>query len=371
MKTKITYILSDINKAIAFEWIVQNLDKEKFELSFLLLNKYKNTHLEQFLINSNISVSYITLKSKKNYPLAFFKILIALIKIKPHIVHAHLRDANILGLIAAKILNIKKRIYTRHHSTFHHDNFPKAVKWDKMVNDWATNIIAISENVKNILIKKENVPESKIYQIHHGFDLKTFACVKQKDVAILREKYIPNNKSLIIGVIARYINWKGHKYQIEAFKKILEKYPNTFFVFANANGPDKREIQDILQNNLLQDSYIEIEFENDLFALYKLFDIYVHTPVNKEIEAFGQTYVEALASEIPSVFTLSGIANEFIIDKKNAIVVDYCNSKQIYEAIVTLIENKELKNKLIFEGIESVKPFNLYTFINKLEAIYQ
>ena len=370
MKTKITYILSNIDKAIAFEWVVQEINKETIELSFILLNN-KETFIEKFLLENNIYVKRIYLQTKKDYPKAFFKILKELKKIKPSIVHTHLRDANILGISAAKLLGIKKRIYTRHHSTFHHDNFPNAVKWDKMVNNWATDIVAISENVKNILIEKENVPENKIHLIHHGFYLEGFENVELAKIDTIKKKYIPNNKYPIIGVVARYINWKGHKYQIIAFKNILKKYPNAFFVFANATGPDKKEIQQLIKDNLPKSSYVEIKFENNLFALYKLFDIYVHTPINKEIEAFGQTYVEALASGIPSIFTLSGVANEFIVDKENAIVVDYCNSKQIYNAIIELIENKELQKKIIKNGKKSIKKFNLDLFINKLEKLYE
>ena len=370
MKTKITYILSSIDKAIAFEWIVDEINKDKIELSFILLNN-KHTYIEQFLIENNIYVKRIYLNSKKDYPKAFLKIIKELRKIKPNVVHAHLRDANILGLSVAKLLRIKKRIYTRHHSTFHHDNFPKAVKWDKMVNIFSTDIIAISENVKSVLIEKENVEEKKIHLIHHGFDLRSFEYVNSDELMGLRIKYIPTNKFPIIGVVSRYINWKGHKYQIQAFKKILEKHPNAYFVFANATGPDKKEIQQLLIDNLPSNSYIEIEFENNLFALYKLFDIYVHTPINKEIEAFGQTYIEALASGIPSVFTLSGVASEFIKDGENALVVDYCNSEQIFDSVISLIENDELRNNIIAKGRKSVTQFNLDLFISKLEKLYE
>ncbi|NOZ45188.1 MAG: glycosyltransferase family 4 protein [Chlorobi bacterium] len=370
MKTKITYILSNIDKALTFEWIVHKLDEEKFELSFLLLNN-KGTNIELFLKEKKIYVKQIYLKSKKDYPKAFLIILKELKKIKPNIIHTHLRDANILGLLTAKFLGIKKRIYTRHHSTFHHDNFPKAVKLDKIINSLATDIIAISENVKNVLIEKERVNKDKIHLIHHGFDLDAFENVEKIEVEALNNKYISNEKYPIIGVIARYINWKGHKYQIKAFKQILKKYPSAFFIFANTNGPNKNEIQELLKNNLSDKSYVEIEFENNLFALYKLFDIYVHTPINKEIEAFGQTYVEALASGISSVFTLSGIANEFVTDKENALVVDYCNSEQIYNAIIELLENQNLQNKLVQNGKKGIKQFNLDLFINKLENLYE
>ena len=125
----------------------------------------------------------------------------------------------------------------------------------------------------------------------------------------------------------------------------------------------------MLKNNLPDSCYTEIKFENNLFALYKLFDIYVHTPVNKEIEAFGQTYVEALVSGIPSVFTLSGVANEFIKDKENALVVDYCNSEQIYSSINKIINDDVLRKKIIAQGKEAVKQFNLDLFISKLEKL--
>ena len=64
---------------------------------------------------------------------------------------------------------------------------------------------------------------------------------------------------------------------------------------------------------LPQNSYCVIPFEKDLFSLYQLFDVYVHTPINPTLEAFGQTYVEALAAGIPSVFTMSGVAPQFVL----------------------------------------------------------
>ena len=369
LKTKLIYVLSDIDKAVAFEWIVQQIDKEKIELNFVLLND-KESYIEKFLIKNNIHLKRIYLKTKKDYPQAFISLVKEINLIKPDIIHTHLFDANVLGLLASKILGIKKRIYTRHHSTFHHDNFPKAVILDKMVNYLATDIIAISKNVKNILIEKESVKDSKITLIHHGFDLKSFENVNENEIQALRQKYIPHSQSPVIGVIARYINWKGHKSQVQAFKKILNDFPNAFFLFANAKGPNKKEISDFIKQNIPQKNYIEIEFENNLFALYKLFDVYVHTPVNSQIEAFGQTYIEALASGVPSVFTISGIANEFIENNKNALVVDYNNPEQIYNSISKILKNDSLQKELIDNGKKAILQFSLRNFIHKLEHLY-
>lgn len=366
---KVTYILSNIDKAIAFEWIAEKVDKSKFELSFILLNS-SSTYLHNWLKERKIESYLVSHQGKKSYLLSFFKVLKLLLRIKPNLVHTHLFDANLTGLMAAKLLGIKKRIYTRHHSTYHHDNFPSAVKYDKLCNYLATDIVAISKNVKQVLISKEKVKEKKIQLIYHGFDLSLFEVSNSDDVSFLMSKHNMSKKdSPIIGVVSRYIKWKGVQYIIPAFKKILNEYPNAKLILANANGPDREYIHSQLAI-LPKDSYVEISFEKNLFALYKLFDVFIHVPINKEIEAFGQTYVEALAAGTPSVFTLSGIASEFVQNKNNALVVDYKNSEQIHDSIIQILANKKLTEKLIENGRKSIDQFRLEIFIKKLEQLY-
>lgn len=368
-KIKLTYILSNIDKAVAFEWIVEQINQQQVELSFIILNN-NNSYIFNWLQAKGIESYFIEHYGKKSYLTSFIKTFRLLRRINPSIVHSHLFDANLIGLSAAKLLGIKKRIYTRHHSTFHHQYYPKAVKWDKFTNWLSTDIVAISENVKNILIENENVSPCKIHLIHHGFDLKKFTLERTKEVDILREKYQLTNHSPIVGVVARFIKWKGIQYIIPAFKQLLQEFPNAQLVLANANGPDKNEITTQLQKELKPHHYQTICFEPNLFALYQLFDVYVHVPINKEIEAFGQTYVEALSAGTPSVFTLSGVANEFIEHGKNAMVVDYKNSEEIYNGIKLLLTNNKLKNQLINKGYLSIEPFNLTLFIQKLETLY-
>lgn len=368
---KITYILANIDKAVAFEWITEKMDHTKLELSFILLNSQK-PYLYNWLKKKGIQAIWLPHSGKKSYPKNWFKIIYHLRQLKPDAVHCHLLDANLLGLSAAKVLGIKKRIYTRHHSTFHHQYHPQAVKYDKICNDLATDIVAISENVQNVLIDKEHVQPGKIHLIHHGFDLEKFQNVPQNKIDVLKQKYgLLNNDYPVIGVISRYIKLKGHSYIIDAFKQVKEKYPSAKLVLANACGPDKVSIQSLLKKNLPKNSYIEIPFEHDLFTLYQMFDIYVHIPINESIEAFGQTYVEALAAGIPSVFTLSGVAKEFIKNEENALVVPFKNSEKTANNIIKLIENKQLAKMLSENGKSSVKQFSLENFLFKLENLYQ
>jgi glycosyltransferase involved in cell wall biosynthesis len=366
---KITYIISNINKSLAFEWISIYLNKDKFDLNFILLNR-SDSDLEFFLKSNNIKVNRIYYKSKRDIPKAIIKTITILKKQKTTIVHTHLFDANMVGLTAAWLMGIKKRIHTRHHSNFHHVYYPKAIKYDKIVNRLSTDIIAISEIVKNILINKENVPTKKVHLIHHGFQLNDFGEVRESTISKLRKKYILTNSTPVIGVISRFTEWKGIQFIIPAFEKLLKNYPHALLILANANGDYKNEIEKLL-HIVPEQNYIKIPFEADIFSLYKLFDVFIHVPITNEVEAFGQTYVESLAAGVPSIFTLSGIANEFIKDRQNALVVPHQNAEAIYNAINELLDNKALTAELVSNGKKDVLfKFNLNKMILSLELLY-
>lgn len=369
MKNKLAYIISNIDKALAFEWLDDYLDKEKFDITFILLNP-SGSVLENYLKEKQTQVYRVHYRGKKDVPSAFLKVRKILKKEKTQIIHCHLFDACFVGLLAAKSLGIKKRIFTRHYATFHHQYFPRAVYYDRFLNYLASDIIAISENVRNVLVEKEKVKAKKVHLIHHGFPLENFENVSDDNIKILQEKYNTASHFPIIGVIARWTHWKGIQFIIPAFQKLLKDYPNVCLVLANASGEFRSEIEKLL-TELPKNSFREIVFEQDLFTLYRLFDVYVHVPINLEIEAFGQTYIEALASGVPSVFTLSGVANEFIENENNALAVPFEDSEAIYQAIQRILSDEKLKENLIINGKKSVQEkFAVQKMIDALENLY-
>ncbi len=366
---KIVYVISEIDKALAYEWVVENIDKSKFELSFILLNS-KNSYLEKYLIKSNILVKRINYKSKFDLPVSILKVFYFFLVNRPSVVHTHLFDATLCGLIAGKLCGIKKRIYTRHYSTFHHQYFPKAVKWDRLNNWLATDIIAISKTVKNTLINYEFVDEGKITTIYHGFNLKDFFIQDIKMANKLKLAYNPLHKNPVIGVISRFTELKGIQYIIPAFSKLVNEYPNALLLLFNASGDYEREIDKLL-SELPNKSYQKVVFENEITSIYHLFDVFVHVPINDTIEAFGQTYIESMASGIPLVATKSGIANEILVNNDNSIVVPYKSSEAIYNAISLLLKDSDLKNRITKNAIKTVaEKFEIQNMIGKLETLY-
>ena len=238
---KVLIIISDIDKAISFEWLADAIVSNDLHVEFLLLNT-EGSLLEDYLHKKRLVVHRISVTNGLIQKLkALLKIFAKIRRTRPDVVHCHLRKAEVLGIPAAFLAGVKKRIYTRHSTTYHYLYHPKGVIIDRFINLLSTDIIAISENVKEVLIQLEKVPERKISLIHHGFKLAYFDHVSLNQTQSIYNKYGINPERPIIGMIARMTWWKGFEYSIPAVGKFLKLHPDFQLVIANANGNDRDE----------------------------------------------------------------------------------------------------------------------------------
>lgn len=369
LKNKVCYIVSDINQSHQLHGLFDGVKQNGYDVSLIFIGSSK-PNIAGLLQAKDFPVNFIPCAGKFDFPLVLKKIYSLLGEIKPDIVHTHFQTASLLGLTAAKMRGIKGRIYTRHHSTELHDYHPHAVFYDKYCNALAKKIIAISHNVEKVLVEREKVNPNRVTVIHHGFKLEEFN-IDAATVFQLKKEYNLSDNYPVIGIISRLVKGKGIQFIIPAFADILKKYPEAKLVLAGAKGDYAPKISELLEKHLMPENYVLIDFESRIFELYRTFDVFVHTPINLTFEAFGQIYIESLALEIPSVFTLSGIAAEFIVDRKNALVVKFCDSGMISEAIVDIIEDERLRKGIVAQGkIDIEKLFDIGKMIDSLDKVY-
>ena len=367
-KINVTYVLCKIGGISQYSWIADAIDKKLIELSFIFLDETTNT-LKEILTEKGISCYQLSVNSKKDIPKAVYQTIKIFKKEKTDVVHTHLVDASLVGLTAAKFMGIKKRIHTRHHADFHHQHYKKGVLLDNLINFLSTDIIVISKNVQEIVQKKEKYHSQKIHLIYHGFKLDDFEQVPQEKINLVKSAYSIYGHP-VIGMISRYETGKGIPFAILAFEKIRKEFPEAQLVIANAFGADTEKVKALL-SKLPENSTIEIVYEKEIKALYKCFDIMIHVPEAANYEAFGQVYIEAMAAGVPGIFTLSGIANEYIINHKNAIVVAYKNDEEIYTAIKKYMTDIEYKKNIIYEAKRNVTElFGIRKMMSELNALY-
>ena len=385
-KIKLTYIFTHHIRWVQFEWVAKYSDRSLFEIDYLILNQ--DDPMIDFLKGMNIPYKTTSFNDYQNTPEVVKFIYDHLIANKTDIVHTRWFAGHITGLQAAYYANVPVRVYTREHP---------GIKWKRherskyeLIWEFATNAIAVTDHVKAGMIS-DGVPPEKITKIPSGFDLQEYENIDPQRIKKLRDKYLKNQNGPVIGVAARYVQWKGIEYTIEAFKQVRKAYPNALLVLAGThtdtanikeqfqkitkdsiNAPPSDDAMNIVKKltELPADSYVEIYFEEDLFALFRLFDIFVHVPISPIREAFGQVYVDVMLSRVPSVITLSGIVHEYARHQENAWIVDYKNSEQIAEGILALLGDNSLREKIATNAFASASNYSIQNKMRALEGLY-
>ena len=66
MPHRVTYIIANVDRAVAFEWVVDLLDRDRFELDFILLNPGPSV-LEDELAQREIPCERVTYRGYRVY----------------------------------------------------------------------------------------------------------------------------------------------------------------------------------------------------------------------------------------------------------------------------------------------------------------
>lgn len=369
MKIKVCHVLSDVDQSHLIETTGEVMDKARYEIGFVFMGK-KRPQLLDFFRERGYAAEFFEFRSRRELPSAVWRLMGIFRRWRPDIVHTHLVEGSLAGLAAARLLGIKNRIHTRHHGIESHVYYPHGVYYDRVVNRLSKKIVAISNVVAEALTEREGVSPDKVVIIPHGFHLENFVADDEQTRAV-KTRYNLDGRYPVIGSIGRFIHWKGVQHTVAAFKNLLDTYPQAKLVLANAVGPYSPEIFRLLKDSLDARSYVTIEFERNVFALYRAFDVFVHVPVNRDFEAFGQVYIEALAMRVPAVLTLAGIANDFIVDRENALVVPYDDPGAIARGVSLILRDEELRQKIVSRGRADVwKMFDSHRFAAQLDALY-
>ncbi|MBI4721776.1 MAG: glycosyltransferase family 4 protein, partial [Candidatus Stahlbacteria bacterium] len=105
-----------------------------------------------------------------------------------------------------------------------------------------------------------------------------------------------------------------------------------------------------------------------LARLYSICDIFVYPSL---YEGFGLCGLEAMACGAPVVLTDSGGVREYAIDGENCLMVSPKSAHLLAEAIIKIVNDKELSQKLRQEGIKTARQFTLDKMVTQYEEFFE
>ena len=215
----------------------------------------------------------------------------------------------------------------------------------------ASKIITVTEVIKQDITNKYGVPSDKIEIVKNGIDPKLFKPLEKKEI---RDLGFEGNDHYV-GFVGRLFPWHGLEYLVKSAPLILKEVRNLKFIIVG-EGRKESLIQLIEDLKLDNDFIFTGEVAFDLVPKYiNLFDIGVvfFKPVRKNPGDPMKLY-EYLACGKPVVASNVEGYGDFAEDIGAGISVDSSDPRALAEAIVKLIRDEELRNRMGERGRAAV-----------------
>lgn len=224
----------------------------------------------------------------------------------------------------------------------------------KFVTLRADKIIAVSEEIKHILVSRFDVPSSKVEVISVGVDTELFHPMdKQK----MRVKLGVNIKKDIVLFVGRITEMKG----VELIYQCASQTPDVDYIFIGKKIDEKAKD---LNNCAFVGEIPHSEIPNWMNAA----DVLVLPSYS---EGLPTVVGEALSCGIPAIVSDVGGCPEVVKDEVTGFVVRTGDAEQLMDRIVHLFSDKQIIRKMGFEGrLDMVERYDHNNLINKLNYVY-
>ena len=295
----------------------------------------------------DVPVEYIPPSKKFGfYPIAQILCLAHLYKImkdrRPDIVHTFFFWSIIYGRMLKLTGTVKTLVENREDQGFNWGRHEYAwLRWTKHLPD---KIICVAEAVKQVVMDREGIEESRIEVVNNGTDLQGGSPGMQEAT---RQELGFDADHLVLGMVANYNRpVKGVSDFLDAIPAIISEIPNARFLFVGG-GDEEDALRDKARTLGIAPYVIFAGYKKDIHRYYEIMDVSVLTSFS---EGLSLTLLESMAYGIPIVATQVGGNPELVIEGQTGYLVPVKNHKILVDRIVKLLSNQGLRRNMGKEG---------------------
>jgi glycosyltransferase involved in cell wall biosynthesis len=225
----------------------------------------------------------------------------------------------------------------------------------------AAKVITNSNNSRNDLLQFCNLPAERVSQVYWAVD-DLFTSKDRADTA--PTDWNLNDYILYVGSLEPR---KNIGTLLEAYELMRSRNPELKpkLVLIGGESPLFAEVR--LKVKKFKDDILFKGFVNDdmLRAFYRRASLFVYPSL---YEGFGLPPLEAMASGVPVVTTLTSSLPEVVGDA--AMMVSPYNVEQLAETMANVLTKPDLRRDMITKGKEQVRKFNWYRVARNTLAVY-
>ncbi len=330
--------------------ILSGLDKSKFSIELVTILGFGPLEAEFRQLGIPIHSVGSQLGAKYTLPFKLFWIALApitllrlwwiVLKMRPHVVVTSLYQADLLGIFAATLAGVKKRVVIQHDVVY----FSWLLRLFKNVFSLklAITIVAVSETTKTFLVERWQVPENKVVVINSGVDFASFSRASR------REGLLKRNDLPIVGMLGRLEPIKGPDVLLGALRLLKIRYGLEPAVLMGGSGAMQSQLEQYAKKHNLS----KIQFlgqVTDRLEFLKQVDIFVVPSLS---EGFGLSALEGLASHKVVIASNLEALEEFVIHNKNGLIFPKGDCDQLASTIALVLKDSH-KRELLRKGTVS------------------
>ncbi|HAM37923.1 MAG TPA: glycogen synthase [Elusimicrobia bacterium] len=234
---------------------------------------------------------------------------------------------------------------------------------EKIGIESADKVIAVSNLMKQDILKFFNVKPEKIEVIYNGVDLNKWQQTPL-NTSLKKEYGIADDYILFVG---RPTPQKGMEYLIDASDDIPCQ------IVLGATGADTKDYEEAMTKKVEKKKNIvwihKLLKEEEYIQLYSSAKIFICPSI---YEPFGIINLEAMACKTPVIASATGGILEVVIPEETGILVEPKNSKQIADAVNRLLKDESLRNKFGLNGRARVeKYFSWENIAKQTKKLYE
>ncbi|MEM2144384.1 MAG: glycosyltransferase family 4 protein [Candidatus Jordarchaeaceae archaeon] len=208
----------------------------------------------------------------------------------------------------------------------------------------------------------------RLVEIPNGIELQEFNIPYSKNEC-KKILGIDESKNIVLFVGGIY-PLKGPHVLLKAIPEIAKQNKNVLFIFVG--GGDIRRYE-ILAKSLGIQEYVKFTGyikEGQKHLYYKASDIFV-LPSIETFESFGIVNLEAMSSGIPIVASKIGGIPDVVKNGENGLLVPPKDHDALADAIIYLLNNEDVREKMGRKGKERVKDYSWDKIAEKYEEVYR